>query len=273
MHRLPDALRFLTRPALAAALLAAALAGACSKSDPLAPMAALARSGVAEAEARVQKAHDFLKDQVLPHPEVMGLFEGKPAVAPEKSEITWGSTPYIAVGAFDAQGQQIAALPRAADALDDLLAQAAKGPEVGDLMVIPNTFAFTLPMRQPVPGHPGANLSALLDVDRVLVQGVLNPVAEAAHGFAFLADGRHDVVLTTLPALTGRALSHWKIPVPEAGRDATATVTIGGRAYDVATATAQGGNGWTLGIGVEAAPGTEKAPAPVSGPPGATGGS
>lgn len=269
-QRLPTVLRSLGRPALVAALLAATLATGCGKSDPLAPMAALARSGVAEAEARVQKAHAFLKDEVLPHPEVAGLFRGEPPVAQEKSEITWGATPYIAVGAFDAQGHLIAALPHASEALDGLLEAAAKGPEVGDLQVIPNTFAFTLGMRQPVPDAPGAALSALLDVDRVLVQGVLNPVAEAAHGFAFLADGRHDVVLTTLPALAGRALSHWSIPVPEAGKDATATVTIDGRAYDLATSTAGSGNGWTLGVGVEAA--SAPAPAsPVSGPPGSEG--
>lgn len=268
-HRLPAVVKSRARPALFLILLAVTLAPGCSRPDPLAPLADLARSGVTEAESRVDKAHAFLGSDVLPHPEVTGLFEGKPPVDPEKSEITWGSTPYIAVGAFDAQGHLIAALPRASEALDGLLEAAAKGPEIGDLMVIPNTFAFTLPLRQPVKDHPGAALSALVDVDKVLVQGVLNPVAEAAHGFAFLADGRHDVVLTTLPALTGRSLSHWSIPVPEAGKQATATVTIDGRSYDVATATAKGVNGWTLGVGVGAAP--PGPPAPVSGPPGAGG--
>jgi hypothetical protein len=261
-HAVPTRLRRLAPPALLLGLLAAL--AACSQTDPLAPLADLARSGVAEAEGRVDKAHAFLGSDVLPHPEVTGLFEGKPPVPQEKSEITWGSTPYIAVAAYDAEGRLIAALPRAGEALDGLLKAAAQGPEVGDLVVIPNTFAFTLGLRQPVPDHPGAALSALLDVDKVLVQGVLNPVAEAAHGFAFLADGRHDVVLTTLPALTGRALSRWSIPVPEAGKQATATVTIDGRAYDIATATGKGPNGWTLGVGVE----STSAPAPVSGPPG-----
>jgi len=270
-HRLPAVVKSRARFGLFFILLAATLAPGCSQPDPLAPLADLARSGVAEAESRVDKAHAFLGTDVLSHPEVTGLFEGRPPVDPEKSEITWGSTPYIAVGAFDAQGHLLMAMPRAGEDLAALLETAARGPDIGDLTRIPNTFAFTVGMRQLVPDHPGAYVSALLDVDDVLVDGVLYPVAEAAHGFAFLADGDHNVVLTTLPALTGRALAAWSIPVPGPGRQATATVTIDGRRYDVAAAGAKGPYGWVLGVGVSAAgEGPEKTPVPPPQAPGST---
>jgi hypothetical protein len=247
--------------------------GACSKAteDPLAPMARLARSGMTETEAKVTKAHQFLADQVAPDASIQALFANPPP--PEDSQatdITWGSTPYVAVGALRADGTLIA-LPHASKELQDILRKAADGPEVGDLVRIPNTFAFTLALRQPVAGRAGAQLVALLDVDRNLVTDVLQPLAEAAHGFAFLADGAGNVVLTTLPALTGRALSAFRIPVPEPGREATGTVSIDTRRYDVATARSAGLHRWTVGIGVAAEPsgGAEERPRPRSGPPGA----
>lgn len=228
------------------------LAAACSRPqpDPLAPLAGLARSAMTETEQRVARAHRFLAEEVLPQPRVAGLYTGE--IPDDVPGLSWGTTPYIAVGAVDAAGALIEALPSAGDGVRRLLREAARGPEVGDLILIPNTFAFTLGMRQPVPGHEGAALSALLDVDRVIAQGVLQPVAEAAGGFAFLADGNRNVVLSTLPALTGRAISHWSIPVPEPGRDATATVEIDGKRYDVGTATSAGTHAWLIGVGVSA---------------------
>jgi len=258
--------------ALAGLLVAAALGAGCSREDPLAPLADMARGAMAEAEQRIERARAFLGDDVMPHPEVAGLYAATPPPKPDPAQaITWSSTPYIAVGAFDAQGHLLMAMPRAGEDLAALLETAARGPDIGDLTRIPNTFAFTVGMRQLVPDHPGAYVSALLDVDDVLVDGVLYPVAEAAHGFAFLADGDHNVVLTTLPALTGRALAAWSIPVPGPGRQATATVTIDGRRYDVAAAGAKGPYGWVLGVGVSAAgEGPEKTPVPPPQAPGST---
>jgi hypothetical protein len=246
---------------LATALAGLALLAGCTgpAPDPLAPLAGMAASAMGETEQRLTRAHQFLADEVLPHPAVSGLFDG--TVPEDAPPISWGTTPYIAVGAVDAQGELIDALPSAGEGIRKLLTAAARGPEVGDLLVIPNTFSFVLPMRQPVPGHDGAALTALLDVDRVLVQGVLQPVAEAAGGFAFLADGNHNVVLSTLPDLSGRAMGHFDIPVPAGGERATATVTINGRAYDVGTATASGGRGWVIGVGVAAGQTGDAAPA------------
>jgi hypothetical protein len=244
--------------ALAAALVVLA---ACSgpAPDPLAPLAGLAASAMGETEQRLTRAHRFLADEVLPHPAVSGRFNGN--VPEDAAPISWGTTPYIAVGAVDAGGELIDALPSAGEGIRKLLTAAARGPEMGDLTVIPNTFAFVLPMRQPVPDHGGAALTALLDVDRVLVQGVLQPVAEAAGGFAFLADADRNVVLSTLPDLSGRALAHFAIPAPAAGEQATATVTVNGRAYDVGTATAGGDRGWVIGVGVAAGQTGDAAPA------------
>lgn len=255
--------------------LAAAALGACSKAaeDPLAPMARLARSGMTETEARVTKAHQFLADQLAPDPSIQALFaEPPPPEASQARDITWGSTPYVAVGAFGKDGNLISALPHVGAGLEDLLKQAAQGPEVGDLVRIPNTFAFTLALRQPVAGHEGAQLVALLDVDRTLVHDVLQPLADAAHGFAFLADGAGNTVLTTLPALTGRALSAFALPVPEPGHEATGTVTIEDRRYDVATARSAGLHRWVVGIGVAAEPSGGAPPGtPSDGPPGSGG--
>jgi hypothetical protein len=250
-----------------------AVTGACSKAteDPLAPMARMARSGMTEIEARVTKAHQFLADQVAADKSIQALFADPPPPEDKRApDITWGSTPYVVVGAFRTDGTLIA-LPHAADALEDLMKQSLKGPEVGDLVRIPNTFAFTVAVRQPVPGHEGAKLVALLDVDRVLVNDVLQPLAEAAHGFAFLADGEGNTVLTTLPAITGRALSAFQIPLPDPGKEATGTVTIESRRYDVATARSAGLHRWVVGIGVASAPAAqpEERPQPRSGPPGA----
>jgi len=258
------------RALLCLSALAAGLA-ACSKAteDPLAPLAHLARSGMAETEARVAKAHRFLADDVAPDASIQALFADPPPPEDKRAtDITWGSTPYVAVGAFRADGGLIA-LPHAGEELEALLRKAADGPDVGDLVRIPNTFAFTLALRQPVPGHEGAQLVALLDVDRTLVNDVLQPLAEAAHGFAFLADGAGNVVLTTLPALTGRALSAFSIPLPEPGKEATATVTIDGRKYDVAAARSSGAHHWAVGIGVADVPSAPEPPQPRSGPPGA----
>lgn len=253
--------RKITRRTLAAALTALLALAACSSPppDPLAPLAGLAASAMDEAEQRLARAHRFLADEVLPHPAVSGLFDG--TVPEDAPPISWGTTPYVAVGAVDAAGNLLAALPSAGDGIRKLLADAARGPEVGDLTLIPNTFSFVLPMRQPVPGHDGAFLSALLDVDRVLVRGVLQPVAEAAGGFAFLADGNRNVVFSTLPDLSGRALAHFAIPVPEPGAETTATVTIGGRTYDVGTAATRGSRSWVIGVGVSA--GRMAAPPPA----------
>jgi hypothetical protein len=262
------------RRLLAALCLGALAAGlvACSKAteDPLAPLAGLARSGMSETEARVAKAHRFLADDVAPDASIQALFaDPAPPEDQRATDITWGSTPYVVVGAFRTDGTLIA-LPHASEGLEALLKGAEDGPEVGDLVRIPNTFAFTLALRQPVPGHEGAQLVALLDVDRTLVNDVLQPLAEAAHGFAFLADDAGNVVLTTLPALTGRALSAFSIPVPGPGKEATGTITIDGREYDVGSARSSGQHGWVVGIGVAAVPsGTPEAPQPRSGPPGA----
>jgi hypothetical protein len=260
-------------PALLCLGLLALAAGACSKAteEALAPMARMARSGMTETEARITKAHQFLADQLVPDASIQALFADPPPPEDQPAtDITWGSTPFVVVGAFRADGTLIA-LPHAGDALEDLLKQAAKGPTVGDLARIPNTFAFTVALRQPMAGHDGAQLVGLLDVDRVLVNDVLQPLAEAAHGFAFLADGAGNAVLTTLPALTGRALSAFEIPVPEPGKEASGTVAIEGRKYDVATARSAGLHRWVVGIGVSAEPpgGTEAPPPPRSGPPGA----
>jgi hypothetical protein len=259
--------------ALCLGALAAAGLAACSKAseDALAPMARMARSGLTETEGRVTKAHQFLADQVAPDASIQALFAVPPPPEDKRAtDITWGSTPFVAVGAFGADGALIAALPHAGSGLDDLMKQAVAGPEVGDLVRIPNTFAFTLPLRQPVPGHEGAQLVALLDVDRTLVTGVLQPLADAAHGFAFLADDAGNTVLSTLPAILGRALSAFAIPAPEPGKEATGTVTIDGRKYDVATARSAGLHRWVMGIGVAAEPtgGTQELPQPRSGPPG-----
>jgi hypothetical protein len=260
--------------ALCLGALAASSLVACSTAaeDPLAPLAGMARSGMAETEGRVTKAHRFLADDLAPDKSIQALYAEPPPPEDQRApDITWGSTPFVLVGAFRADGTLIAALPHAGEGLKDLLKQAAAGPEVGDLVRIPNTFAFTLALRQPVPGHDGAQLVALLDVDRILVNDVLQPLAEAAHGFAFLADGAGDTVLTTLPALTGRALSAFSIPLPEPGHEATGTVTIDERKYDVATARSAGLHRWVMGIGVAAEPtgGTAEPPQPRSGPPGA----
>lgn len=264
-HRRPRLLALLCLGTLAVGL------GACSKAadDPLAPLARMARSGMTEVEARVAKAHRFLADDVAPYASIQALFDDPPPPeASQATDITWGSTPYVVVGAFRADGTLIA-LPHAGEGLEGLLKAAEDGPEVGDLVRIPNTFAFTLALRQPVPGHEGGQLVALLDVDRTLVNDVLQPLAEAAHGFAFLADGAGNVVLTTLPALTGRALSAFSLPVPAPGKEATGTVTIDGREYDVASARSSGLHRWVVGIGVAAAPsGEPERPQPRSGPPG-----
>jgi len=263
-----------TRRLLAAFFVGALAMGlaACSKAveDPLSPLARMARSGMAETEARIAKAHRFLADEVAPDASIQALFADP--VPPEEqraTDITWGSTPYVVVGAFRADGTLIA-LPHAGDGLEALLKAAADGPDVGDLVRIPNTFAFTLALRQPVPGHEGAQLVALLDVDRTVVNDVLQPLAEAAHGFAFVADGAGNVVLTTLPALTGRALSAFSVPLPEPGHEATGTVTIAERQYDVGTARSSGVHHWVVGIGVAASPtgAEQERPAPLSGPPG-----
>ena len=242
--------------AVLAALAGMAALAACDRAqeDPLAPLARMARSGMGTAEERVARAHAFLAGDVAPHVQIQSLFaqEGPGDPPQDVERITWPGTPYIAVGVFDADGKLLGALPHAGEGVEELLGRVVQGPEVGDLTRIPNTFAFTVGMRQPVPGHDGARIAALLAVDQVLVADVLQPLAEAAHGFAFLADGEGNAVLTTLPALTGRALAHFQIPLPDPGQEATATVTIDGHRYDVAAARSAGLHGWIVGVGVAA---------------------
>ncbi|MBI5136956.1 MAG: hypothetical protein HZA24_06405 [Nitrospirae bacterium] len=211
----------------------------------LAPLAEMARGAVTETDARVDKAHRLLVDEVAALPQVA---RGWRSDAGADQPVDWGQTPYVAVGVVDAGGVLKAAFPRAAEGFGTLLAEAADGPEVGDLHIVPNTFTFTVGLRHTPADGGGVRVTALLDVDAVLLDGVVKPVAKAAGGYAFLANRDHRVILANNTKLIGQSMDKLGLPLPAPGADAVGEVTVGDRAYYVACAASAGANGWVLGV-------------------------
>jgi hypothetical protein len=211
----------------------------------LSPLAEMARGAVTEADARVLKAHRLLADEVAALPQVARWWQ--PDAGADQA-VDWGQTPFVAVGVVDAGGQLKAAFPRAAEGFGTLLAEAADGPEVGDLRIVPNTFTFTLGLRHTPADAGGTRVTALLDVDTVLLDGVVKPVAKAAGGYAFLANRDQRVILANNTNLIGQAMDTLGLPLPAPGAEAVGTVTLAERAYYVACAASTGANGWVLGV-------------------------
>lgn len=209
--------------------------------ETLAPLAELSRSGSDESDHRLASAQRLLAEELAPHPAIVALFSGSPQG--DSTTLPWDRIPYVAVGAFKADGTLAGALPRASGATLDLLKRAAEGPEMSDFMIIPNTLSFTLGLRHTLP--EGRTVSALLDVDRVFTDGVLKPLAHAAHGIAFLANRDRRVILSTHPSVVGQALETWQVPIPEPGADAVGKVTIGGTEYYIG-ASRSTSSGWII---------------------------
>jgi len=222
---------------------------ACNKEVPqeqfLAPLAALASAAIAETDTRINKAATLLKDEVAVLPQVarhLGI-----ETEAEDAPVDWGGTPYMAVAVSDAGGKPVALFPRGSDSFAELLVAAANGPAIGDLTIVPNTFTFTVGLSHQ-PEGTDHRLSALVEVDRVLLKEVLKPTAGSAGGYAFLANGDQRVIVTTLPTLMGQAMNKWSIPVAAAGQTAVGEITVSGVGYYVATATSPSANGWTVGV-------------------------
>ncbi len=236
----------------ATGLLMVTLTGCNRETDGiLKALTGMSREAVTEVDARIDKAHDLLASDVAKVPQISRLL-GVQTDAADIS-LSWDNSPYIAVGVVGSEegseGKVLALYPRASDGIAQLLVAAGKGPEVGDLTIIPNTFSFTLPMHYAPPGAP-ARLTALIDVDKVLLNGVLKPVAAAAKGYAFLANRDRMVILSTHPTLLGQPLSKWSIPVPESGGEATGKTALAGIDYYVASAASKSANGWIVGVAV-----------------------
>jgi len=225
---------------------------ACSKdTDPvdyLAPLARLAESARDESDARMVKALALLKDELASVPKIAQLLTPGAEGEVEPVAISWGKTPFMAVAVSRADGASPVVFPRGSDAFTAILVAAADGPELGDLQIVPNTFSFTLGMRHLPENGGGTRLSALLDVDRVLMGGVLKPAASAAGGYAFLANRDDRVILSTLPLLMGQTLAKYGLPIAAAGNHAVGQATVGKVDYYVATAKSATANGWTIGV-------------------------
>ena len=208
----------------------------------LQPLAEVARSAVDESDARINRAYGFLKHDVAPLPHMARAAAGEKVSG---EGLTWDSTPFIAVGVTDTGGKLMGAFPRAGDGIADLLTELAQGPELGDLTIIPNTFTFTLGLNAPL---ENGTVTALLDVEQVLLRDVLHPAAATAGGFAFLANHDRRVILSTRSSLAGSALKTWNIPAPNPGEERVANITVDGDSYHVATAASSQGNGWIIGV-------------------------
>lgn len=232
-------------PGLVLALLLSGCSGPDEK-ESLAPLAHLARSAADECASRVTRARVFLEEEIALHPGIGQVLAGEGV--DRARAIPWENTPYIAVGVHGQKGDMLAVLPSGGEGVKSMLAQAATGPETGELTLIANAFSFTLPMRHALPGQ--GTISALVDVDRVLTADVLRPASQAAHGLAFLANKDGRIALATHRSMTGKDVSTWDIPVPSenpAG-EATGRITMGETEYFVATAVVNNGHGWLVGI-------------------------
>lgn len=229
------------RAALATTLL---FTTACSGKleEALAPLSSLTRSAADEIERRVEIADEMLREEVMTHEEVVAVFAGGAPPAP--STIVWENTPFIAVGIMRDRLEVSAALPRASEAFQELMLQARS--RSGRFTIIPNTVSFTLPLWRERP--EGGALAGLVDVDRVFTDGVLRPLATSAHGMAFMTNRDGMIILASHPSVTGRHVSHWKIPVPGPGKTgAVGKATIDGTDYWVATEAVSGHPGWLVG--------------------------
>jgi len=225
----------------------------------LSPVARVAESARDEADSRINKALTLLKGEVASLSQIDRLLKSAPQDGEKKPSIDWSDTPFVAVAVVKADGSSPAVFPRGAAAFTEMLVEVADGPDLGDLRIIPNTFSFTLGLRHVPAESSGARLSALVDVDRVLVSGVLKPAAAAVGGYAFLANRDDRVILSTLPMLMGQALSKYGLPVAVAGGNAVAQVTVGKADYYVGTAKSMTANSWTLGVLVPVAAAQEEA--------------
>jgi hypothetical protein len=235
---------------------------ACNKEVPqeqfLAPLAGLASAAITEIDERIDKAASLLKEDVAVLPQIARHLGGDAEA--EDTPVDWGGTPYMAVAVSDADGKPLVVFPRAADAFTELLVAAANGPDIGDLTIVPNTFTFTVGLSHRPEGTDN-RLSALIEVDRILLKEVLLPTAGSAGGYAFLANGDQRVIMTTLPSLMGQDTDKWSMPVAVAGQAAVGEITVSGRVYYVATAKSPSANGWMAGVLVPvASANTEDAP-------------
>ncbi len=226
---------------------------ACSKDkdggDFLAPLAELAQGAVTEADHRIDKASRLLAGEVAAVPAIARLLGTGSDTEGEDPKLNWDNTPYIAVGVVNPAGELLGVFPHGSNGFTDLLKKAVAGPDTGDLMIIPNTFSFTMPLRH-TPKDSKQTLVTLIDVDRVLLDGVLKPVASAAGGYAFLANRDQRVILATHPALVGQPLSKWHVPVAAPGQQVTGRVKLAGIDSYIATATSTSPNGWIMGVTV-----------------------
>ncbi len=215
----------------------------------LAPLAELAQGAITEADSRIDKASKLLAGDVAAAPPIAKLLGTGSGDGTDDTKLNWDNTPYIAVGVVNPAGELLGIFPHGSNGFTDLLKKAVAGPDTGDLMIIPNTFSFTMPLRH-APKGSKQTLVTLLDVDRVLLDGVLKPVAAAAGGYAFLANRDQRVILATHPALIGQPLSKWHIPVAAPGQQVTGRVTLAGIDSYIATATSTSENGWIVGVTV-----------------------
>jgi hypothetical protein len=150
-------------------------------------------------------------------------------------------------GAFAGDGSLKKVLPRASDAFGGLLKEAAHAPrEVGDLVTVPNTTAFTLGLYVERPA--GGRLAALVDVDRLIIDGVLVPLARGAHGITFLANHEGRILLTIHPSLAAMPLERLGLRLPEPGKAVTGQAEIAGERHFVALARGGAPNGWIVGV-------------------------
>jgi len=236
--------RSILLPSLVMALLVTTGCNRTASVD-LSPLADMARSGAMEITKRVNQSHAFLASDVLPHPEVEAAFTG--IAPPEGATVPWQTTPYIAAAVFGADGEVKQVLPRASDAFADMLKEAAGAePPVGDLVIVPNTTAFTLGMHVERPA--GGRLAALLDVDRVILDGVLVPLARGAHGVAFLANHEGRILLSIHPSLAAVPLERLGLRLPEPGKAVTGQAEIAGEPHYVGLARGGAPNGWIVGV-------------------------
>lgn len=194
----------------------------------------------------ITAAHAFLGDEVPTHPRVAALLAGQPTA--DTPEVPWQQTPYIAVGVLDGRGVLLTALPSAGTGTRNMLAAASSGPEIGDFHLIPNAYAFTLPMYRKIADD--RILSALVDVEQTLGSELLEPLAASVDGIALIANRSGRVVLATHPALRGRALSELGIPMAEPGAGEIADVTLDGARYRVGVAASNRIHPWQVGIAV-----------------------
>ncbi len=237
------------RAASVLACLLLTLSFGCQSSDKpdQTPLTNLAKSATRQVDERMSGAYRFLAEQVVALPALAAVAQGQPST--DAKALSWDSTPYLAVAVFSPDGKLLAALPSASDGIKTMLTEAQQGPLVGPLTIVPNTFTFTLGMHHEMPGGIG-HVATLMDVDRVMTQGVLVAAAKASGGFAFLANDDLRVLLTSRTNLAGRAFTDWgaTAPATEPGSTAYSQVTLGDTTYQVATvrSTTQG---WVIGVG------------------------